>query len=520
MKRRIYNYLEISFALISALVFLQASAQAHPKETPELLDLGKRAYKQQCAVCHGSEGKGDGEAAYLLFPKPRDFTIGSFKVRSTPSGESPLDQNLFNTISKGMPGSAMAGFKNLSERERWALVYYIKKFSQLEEVERVIKTAAPPAPTPDLLARGREVYRKLKCWECHGDYGRADGPSAPTLKDDLGYPIPPNDFTQGIYKGGGRPQDIYLRFTTGMDGTPMPSFEDSATEEERWALVYYVKSLAGVKVVVQPSTGKITAKKVSGALSLNPLDPAWNNVKAVSVPLMLLWQRQQSASQVWVRAVHNGDELALLVEWEDNEVNGSFIRHQDFTDSAALMFSLSSPPPHFTMGQKGKPVNIWYWRLDKQMDLGGFKDMEAVYPGMWWNWYPLEKGFGPGGVRDARGPMSPALAHNPTFITGWGAGNILSNPFRTKAVEDLNAEGFGTLTAQPLSGQNVSGLGYWVNGKWRIIFKRSLNPSGSYDVKLGPGSSVPIAFAVWDGARNDRDGQKAITTWYTLELIR
>ncbi len=188
-----------------------------------------------------------------------------------------------------MPGSAMPSFAHLSETDRRALVAFIKKLANIEEKpERVISIPSEPSVTSKMLAQGKELYIKMKCWQCHGFEGTGDGPSANQLVDDEGFPIPPNDFTRGIFKGGGRSSDIYLRFTAGMDGTPMPSYEDTLNDAQRWALAHYVKSLVGSKVVVQPSTGTIVARKVPGPLPKDALDPLWNKVPATTIPLIHL----------------------------------------------------------------------------------------------------------------------------------------------------------------------------------------------------------------------------------------
>lgn len=512
----------IAVALLSVVAWAQ---EAPSKGGAEAVKLGETLFKKQCRVCHGAEGKGDGPAADFLFPKPRNFSTGAFKVRSTPSGSPPADQDLFRTITQGMPGSAMPSFSFLSEKERWGLVAFLRKLAKLEEKpERLVQVASEPPITTQSVAQGKNLYMKMKCWECHGHEGRADGPKVTELVDDWGFPVPPSDFTRGIFKGGGRASDIYLRFTTGMDGTPMPSFEDSLGEAERWALVHYVKSLAGPRVAVQPTTGTIVARRMPGPLPVNALAPHWQRVETVTIPLMRLWQGGSGADVVSVKAVHNGAEIAFLLEWEDWEVNGSFLRHQDFTDSAAIMFSLSPEKPlprqpHFTMGERGEPVNIWYWRLDRQMDLAGFRDIEGVYPAMAADDYQLETVRYPKGTETpGHLPITSAAAHDRIFITGWGSGNLLSIPARPSAVEDLNAEGFGTLTAQPPEDQNVKGLGVYVAGKWKVLFTRALRSRGPFDVQLKSGGTFPVAFAVWDGARGDRDGQKAVTTWHMMKL--
>ncbi|MBI4055365.1 MAG: c-type cytochrome [Elusimicrobia bacterium] len=491
----------------------------------DLVSEGKALFKKQCAVCHGSEGKGDGPAADFLFPKPRNLASKLFKLRSTPTGELPTDEDLVRTIARGMPGSAMPSFSFLSEGERKALVAYVKELAGIDEKPgKVIRVPPELAATSQTMAQGKAVYEKMGCAACHGPKGKGDGPSAATLLDSWDFPNPPNDFTRGIYKGGGSPSDLYLRFTTGMDGSPMPSFEESLTDTERWALVHYLKSLAGPKVAVQPSAGAIAAMEISGPLPKDPLDPLWNKVSETVIPLMRLWQGKKAVDEVLGKAIHNGKEIAFLLEWEDGEVNASFLRHQDFTDSAAIMFSLSPKQPlpeqpHFTMGEKGGPVNIWYWRFDRQLDLDSFQDIERVYPAMVADDYQLERTLYPKSTeKPGHLPITSAPSHDPVFLAGWGAGNILSVPQRPAAVEDLNAEGFGTLAAQPQEDQNVQGHGIYVAGKWKVLFTRGLRSEGGSDAQFERGGKFPIAFAVWDGSKGDRDGQKAVTPWYLLKL--
>ena len=114
----------------------------------------------------------------------------------------------------------------------------------------------PPAPSQQILARGAEVWRAAKCWECHGNTGKGDGEKAPGLKDDLGFPIPPADLTSGQFKSGPAVVDIFRTMTTGLSGTPMPSYRDSLPEEDRWALAYYVLALSAFK---DPLTGGAAA---------------------------------------------------------------------------------------------------------------------------------------------------------------------------------------------------------------------------------------------------------------------
>jgi hypothetical protein len=117
-------------------------------------------------------------------------------------------------------------------------------------------------------------------------------------------------------------------------------------------------------------------------------------------------------------------------------------------------------------------------------------------------------------------PMRNALTleSDPGFVTGWGAGNIVSDPTRRSAAEDLNAGGFGTLRARPLADQAVAALGEYETGSYRVQFTRSLNPGGADAAALSPGSQTTVSFAVWNGSAGDRDGKKSVTIWQDLVI--
>lgn len=244
---------------------------------------GKALYAQHCESCHGKEGRGDGFVAKYITVQPRDFTKGIFKFKSV-QGAMPSDEDLFRTITEGIEPGGMLPFEDdLTEEARKALVEYTKELTvhkfiieRQEDIERfgdavvkqgeedgkkyalvnlfklrgIGKPIPVPEPTPpskELTELGKELYQAA-CADCHGETGKGDGPSAPTLKDDWGYPIPPLDFTIGAFKRGYELDDLYLSILAGVGGTPMPSYADTLeTEKERWALIYYTKSLVKVK---------------------------------------------------------------------------------------------------------------------------------------------------------------------------------------------------------------------------------------------------------------------------------
>jgi cytochrome c oxidase cbb3-type subunit 2 len=263
---------------------LSASVMSIP-QTDDQVARGKEVYERRCIGCHGVKGDGNGPAAAFLNPRPRNFTVGAFKFRSTPSGSLPTDGDLYRTLTRGVRWTAMPTWHEIPEKDRIAVITYIKTFSSRwkeEKPEPPIPIPEPPRATLELLARGKELYRQAKCWECHGNEGRGDGPSAAQLKDDLGFPIRPADFTRGQFKGGGDVRDMFRTMTTGLDGTPMPSFADSMKEDERWAISYYVLSFSAFN---DPLTGqKLTFDPATRALLNTPDGQAFRNSRLALDP--------------------------------------------------------------------------------------------------------------------------------------------------------------------------------------------------------------------------------------------
>lgn len=521
----------LAFALAGSVTFGTSLTTAEKKvqATPEILAEGKTFYQKKCAVCHGTEGRGDGSAAFLVYPKPRDFTSGRYKIRSAMN--LPTDEDLFRTISNGIPGTSMPSWTSLTEQKRWALVAYVKSLSPVFKTQSTGQPVTIPESIPRtsrLLALGKKFYTEAGCFDCHGTSGKGDGPAAPTLKDEWGYPIVPYDFTiPGRMKAGSTVKDIYRTLQVGIGGTPMPSYEGSLTEEQTWALAYYTLSLAqkATKKVVPTESGTITSRFAPGALSLDPLSPAWAKSRATRVPLRTLWIRAKTVEQVTVSSLHNGKQIAFLLEWDDIVVDQEVLRSEDFRDAAAIQFPLRSDAlhrsgdaePSFTMGEKGAPVNIWHWKADWEADLQRYRDIQDRYTGMAADLYVFNRGAPPGSPTTAQVRV-PTSSHDPTYLAGWGAGNPLSTPTRPSSVEDLNAIGFGTLTSQPREDQNVQGKGVWKEGKWRVVIVREMRSKSDRDAQFTAGQSLPVAFAVWDGAEGDRDGQKAVSIWQRLQI--
>jgi cytochrome c oxidase cbb3-type subunit I/II len=222
---------------------------------------GKEVYERRCLGCHGKSGDGNGPAATFLFnQRPRNFNAAVFKFRLTKE-PLPTDGDLLRTITRGVRGTAMPAWYELPLNDRLAVIQYIKyalavdrsdpdkpyAFFVEEPPGAPLYIGRPPAPSQQILDRGKEVWQVAKCWECHGQGGKGDGEKAAGLKDDLGFAILPADLTSGQFKSGPAVEDIFRTMTTGLSGTPMPSYRDALPEEDRWALSYYILSLSAYK---------------------------------------------------------------------------------------------------------------------------------------------------------------------------------------------------------------------------------------------------------------------------------
>lgn len=247
----------------------------------------------------------------------------------------------------------------------------------------------------------------------------------------------------------------------------------------------------------------------------HPDSREWQAAKAVKLGLTPLWWRDGFASHVTVRAMHDGKEIAVQLIWTDATNDHTAIRVEDYRDAAAVQLSPSLSPPFIGMGQKDSPVNIWMWKSERQASLEtAFQDIESTYPNIGIDSYPNVD----------QSPLEQPTRHtltlksNPTFVTGWGAGNIVSDPTYRLSAEDLKAHGFGTLKACPLEHQAISAIGRYDTSTYSVTFKRALHAENEDQLELKPGVTLSVAFAVWDGSAGDRDGKKCATIWHEMKI--
>jgi cytochrome c oxidase cbb3-type subunit I/II len=239
----------LTFVVLGVVIWLSDfwhSDQSIARAQSEV-KLGEKIYRDNCAACHGEKGDGKGPEAQRLKTQPRDFTRGIYKFHSTPSGSLPLDDDFLKTISSGVRGTSMLAQLHLSSQERRSVIQYLKTFSprfKNEKPAKAVSFSPKPHESKELIKVGETLYKDAGCLSCHGADGKGDNPSAEGLKDSWGFPIQPADLTVRPFKSGPEPEDLYRTLSSGLDGTPMPSYSNVLTPRERWSLVFYILSIA------------------------------------------------------------------------------------------------------------------------------------------------------------------------------------------------------------------------------------------------------------------------------------
>jgi len=287
-----------------------------PKED-ERLKRGAEVYRQQCQQCHGISGDGEGPAAAYLTPRPRDYRRGIFKFTSTPYGAKPRREDLLRTIERGVVGTSMPSFRLMPKRDLEAVLDYVLALTHRGELEQLLIVQAEadgeltkesvdelvqsiverwsnardnvvepaskmPVMTAETVAAGAEIFQKRECFKCHGRDGRGGLAGGIEVGNDAwGRKDPAADLTSGMLHGGQAPLDIYRRISSGINGTPMPAFKDSFTNEPEaiWQLTHYVLSLANQRRrgVQFPKTAAAAAdSQPAGEKSDSQPDPAEN----------------------------------------------------------------------------------------------------------------------------------------------------------------------------------------------------------------------------------------------------
>lgn len=439
---------------------------------------GKAIYDENCARCHGKTGAGDGSDGANMFPKPRDFTSGIFKFKTSTYNEKlPLDRDLFATVTYGLTGSAMPAWKgSLSIKNRWNVIAYVKQLAGISgEAKEKIKFAGWVPPTTKNLKQGKKLYLS-RCAACHGEAGRGD--TTMPLEDEWGERIWPRNFSKFYsFRVSNSSMEIFARISTGIPGTPMPSFDDPEmgddilNTEQKWMVANYVASLEDRSRVFHKKFGKVMDAWFTETLpqDVEDLDP-WKFSKPLTFGLVAKTEpgRPPLSSlidTVTVRALNDGKEIALLIEWDDptmsvagDEDASTIIGDEEvFSDAVALympkgLTSDNSAKPFFGLGDEKSPVNAWF-------------------------------------INSAEAKKRFTFAGSENF----GMFADVDPSFLMEAMYD--------------------------NGRWIVFMKRPIQSSDSNDAKLEQGKFTPIAFSIWDGSNNEKGLTHTFTDWYWLNVL-
>lgn len=242
------------FALICVLILITAPALSAPGS----VDIGRAIYLENCYKCHGYNGAGHGPVLIHISNfsiRPRNFTLGVFKLKTSPPAFNIVrDEDLYNVVKYGMPGSGMPSFEGiLSDQERWDVVTYIKSLSNVfkgKDNPPSLDFSGKILYSQESIARGKAAYEEFHCYRCHGKDGRALSSENIELTDKHGFRIWARDLTiPRTFSSSYTPEALYARVTNGIPGTPMPSFADDSkkedlTEQSRWDVVNYIMWLA------------------------------------------------------------------------------------------------------------------------------------------------------------------------------------------------------------------------------------------------------------------------------------
>jgi DMSO reductase family type II enzyme heme b subunit len=511
----------------------------HAQNAPEASEKGKQVYENSCAHCHGTEGRGDGSAAENLLPKPRDFTRGLYKIRSTETAQLPTDQDLFNIITEGMPGSSMPEWKTaLSANERWEVVAYIKTFhdgfKESETPPKQITLAGKIPYAEQSVETGKVLYTELGCVECHGNVGRGDGTSAPTLTDTWDFQTWPANLTQSWnFRGGADTEDIFKRFIGGIAGSPMPAFEgdsflhfgltaeeskrltelenkDEMTEvEEDESAQLYEKNEATVDIALDRAEGtELTADEqqtYDNAMKVI-YEKSWhlaNYVKSLAPEK----RPEPAIGNNVLRSQYIQGELPAMDDaaWQTLEAKYFPLVGQIVIEPRQFNPTIDSVNvKSFYNDTKVAFLFTWDDRTHTTGEMDEetgktFEDALAIQ-------FP---------VKVPQGPTAP----KPYFL--WG-GRLPVYLWYWKAsvpeqVTELTAKGIDAAKVQEAQGELQTQSTY-TNGQYKLWVKRTLKTEDKKDLQLDPGVFVPIAFSAWDGANGDIDTKRVMTSWYTFVL--
>jgi cytochrome c len=475
-------------------------------------ETGRALYLKYCSQCHGEKGDGEGYAASHLRPRPRNFMAGKFKIRTTPNGALPTHQDLVDVIRRGMPYTSMPAWPNFSDQEVSDLADFITtfspEFSNPGNAPKPVPLPGAPRSTKESIERGKKLYEENGCVKCHGTLGRGDGPSGPTLVDDWGQPIRPADLTQRwTFRGGSSREDIFRTMSTGLNGTPMPSFLDALKDEQRWAITDFIDSLS--ERSGPGYTNVVVARHVDDPIDLAKGTANFESARVARLPIIgqitePVREFHPPAMSVTVQAIYDAESIALLVRWHDMSAQKTGKNGP------------SLPVPR-EEEEEGAPAGA-------EVGKSPFGEEEAAPTGAQ---QPGKDPF----AEEAAAPSAPASefsdavaiqipsqvptgARKPYFIFGDAQNSVDLWFFDLARSAPLQFTAKGSADIAPNDTGDVTGVASYDQGEWSVIFKRPLRPASG--APFSAGEFMPVAFSLWDGFSRERGNRRGLTVWYSL----
>ena len=550
-----FSWALAGLAALTGVCWGAPRAQEPDLGTPAQREAGKVLYGKYCAQCHGENGDGQGYAAPYLQPPPRDFTAAQFKIRATPSGAVPTHEDLRRVIRRGMPYTTMIGWPDFTDKDVDNIIYHIKTYSpnfqNPDYYDPPIAIPDPPAYTADSAKLGGDLYTQMECNSCHGETGRTDGSAAPTLLDDAENPIRPADLTKRwTFRGGATRKDIYRTFSTGLNGTPMPSYADSLTEEERWHLVDYVYSLGSDD---EPNyADRLFAVSTEDEIDMAEGEALFEQAQSAHFPLIGQIMEpgrafHPAANGIEIKAVHNSREIAFLVTWHDMRADisgtnspspqpraargeseeGGLVDEggaSEDQESAAEDFfgevseseqEAPSADDFFgEVGALGQDADDFFGEVEapeqEADDFFGIEEEEE----------PADAAVQESAFSDAVAIQFPSAPPEgirlPYFIFG-DLKNSVDIWFADLAQEQAQRFiGRGSQSVTENDAEDLTMRATYEDGEWRVMFKKTLRSEAG--VSFEEGQWVPVAFSVWDGRSQEWGNHRALTSWFYLYL--
>ncbi len=553
LEMRFFRGVLATLAVISMLVCSGCGGEERGDPGAGDADRGRDIYVKRCAQCHGDTGEGDGPGAAYMLPRPRKLNGGNnYKFRTTAYAALPTDWDLFDAITKGFPGSAMPGFAELPEQERWDLVAYLKEMNPLFKVDQLLEQIVPvegvigaeaPDESEELIEQGKAYYVASKCAQCHGENGRGNGDGAQGIVDSTNTQnLPANLSNAEHFRSGSSVEDLYKFLSTYPTGAGMPQFtiEDPV---DRWALAYYIRSLGPPEKEERDEV--IRAKRVD-SIPDGGDDESWaaaaparfKTLSNVIEPPRLFWP---SVEFVTVQALYTEHEVALRVQWDDRtHSKGSNMDGSVYADPWLVKPIKQDTDKKDADKKDADPKDADKKDADKKdgdkkdgdKKDGDKKDGDKVDKDG--DKKDADKAVKPctGVYKDTDHPDQLAIQFparkdkanaRPYFLMGDRKRAVNLWSWRADqgdtSFKEQNAKGFATIKDQPESSQSLAGKATYDDGRYTVIIRRSLKTDDpKNDVTFVPGDFVPIGFNLWDGSRGEVGQRRALTTWYWLQL--